>query len=102
MATWKGVGVVFFSFNIIFIINANNGAEDQLKISSKSLKYVIFDTDMGPDDAWALQMILKSEKVLKNIKVLAVTTVHGNTIVKNVIKNAYRILDGLNRTDVST
>lgn len=64
-------------------------------------KYVIFDTDMGCDDAWALQMILKAEKHLKNVKVLAITLVNGNTTVDNAIKNTYRILDGLDRTDVS-
>lgn len=65
-------------------------------------KYVIFDTDMGSDDAWALQMILKAEKHLQNIKVLAITIMHGNTTVENAIKNTYRVLDGLNRTDVSS
>lgn len=64
-------------------------------------KYVIFDTDMGCDDAWALQMILKAEKHYKNVKVLAITAVNGNTTVENVVKNTYRILDGLDRTDVS-
>ncbi|XP_055306455.1 nucleoside hydrolase-like [Sitodiplosis mosellana] len=62
--------------------------------------YVIFDTDMGSDDAWALQMILKAEKVLKSVKVLAITTVNGNTTNENVIKNTYRILDGFDRTDI--
>lgn len=64
-------------------------------------KYVIFDTDMGSDDAWALQMFLKAEKHLKTIKVVAITAVNGNTTTENVIKNTYRILDGLDRTDVS-
>lgn len=64
-------------------------------------KYVIFDTDMGSDDAWALQMLLKAEKHLQNIKVLAITTVFGNTTTEHVIRNTYRILDGLDRTDVS-
>ncbi|XP_031636105.1 inosine-uridine preferring nucleoside hydrolase-like [Contarinia nasturtii] len=63
-------------------------------------KYVIFDTDMGVDDGWALQMILKAEKYLEHIKVLAITLVNGNTTVENSIKNAYRILDGLDRTDI--
>lgn len=56
--------------------------------------------DMGTDDAWALQMMLKAEKHFKNIKLLAITTVFGNTTVENSIKNTYRILDGLDRTDV--
>lgn len=63
--------------------------------------YVIVDTDMGSDDAWALQMILKAEKQYKKIKVLAITTVNGNTTTENVIKNTYRMLDGLDRTDVN-
>lgn len=45
-------------------------------------------------------MLLKAEKDLGNVKVLAITTVIGNTTMDNVIKNTYRILDGLNRTDV--
>lgn len=69
--------------------------------SESTPKSVIFDTDMGGDDAWALQMLLKAEKVLGNVKLLAITTIAGNTSVDNVIKNTYRILDGLNRTDVS-
>lgn len=69
-------------------------------MTSETSKLVIFDTDMGSDDAWALQMMLKAESLLKSIKVLAITTVSGNTTTENVIKNTYRILDGLNRTDV--
>lgn len=69
-------------------------------MSSETSKLVIFDTDMGSDDAWALQMMLKAERRLKSIKILAITTVMGNTTTDNVIKNTYRILDGLNRTDV--
>lgn len=61
---------------------------------------IIVDTDMGSDDSWALQMLLKAEKNLKNIKVIAITVVNGNTTVENAIKNTYRILDGLGRTDV--
>lgn len=67
----------------------------------QQIKYVIFDTDMGADDAWALQMLLTAEKEFQNVKVLGITTVSGNTDVIDVIKNTYRILDDLNRTDVS-
>lgn len=63
-------------------------------------KYVIFDTDMGGDDAWALQFVLKAEKEFGNVQILAITTTFGNSNVTNAIKNTYRILDGLNRTDV--
>lgn len=63
-------------------------------------RYIIFDTDMGSDDGWALQMMLKAEKHFNDIKILAITTVNGNTTVENALKNTYRILDGLGRTDV--
>lgn len=69
-------------------------------LEDETTKYVILDTDMGADDAWALQMLLNAEKQNKNIKLLAITTVDGVTEVNNVIKNTYHILDGLNRTDV--
>lgn len=47
-------------------------------------------------------MLLVAEKRLANVKVLAITCVDGNTTMDNVIKNTYRILYGLNRTDVRT
>lgn len=46
-------------------------------------------------------MILKVEKEYKNVTLLAITTVDGITDVLNATKNTYRILDGMNRTDVS-
>lgn len=46
-------------------------------------------------------MLLIAEKNLKNVKILAITCVDGNTDVENGIKNTYRMLWGLNRTDVS-
>lgn len=46
-------------------------------------------------------MLLIAEKNLKNVKILAITCVDGNTTLENVVKNTYRMLWGLNRTDVS-
>lgn len=60
---------------------------------------IIFDSDAGIDDAWALIMLLKAEKV-RNIKVIAVTLVHGNTTVDYAADNCLRILDCVDRTDV--
>lgn len=54
----------------------------------------------GTDDAWALLLLLKTEK-LANLKIKAITCVHGNTNVKNVSANVIRILSIANRTDVS-
>lgn len=63
-------------------------------------KYVIVDTDLGTDDAWALLMLLKAEKCFKNIKILAITCVAGNTTLENVVKNTYYMLHSTGRTDV--
>lgn len=63
-------------------------------------KQIILDTDMGADDVWALLMLLKAEKEFKNIKISAITCVHGNTSMENAVKNTYRILHDFNRTDV--
>lgn len=66
----------------------------------KSTKYVILDTDMGTDDVWALIMLLKAERSFSNIKLLAITCVHGNTSMANVITNTFAVLDIMERTDV--
>lgn len=63
-------------------------------------KYVIVDTDLGTDDAWALLMLLKAEKCFKNMKILALTCVAGNTTLENVVKNTYYMLHSAGRTDV--
>lgn len=60
---------------------------------------IIFDSDMGIDDAWALLMLLKAEKV-RNIKVVAITLVHGNTTVDYAADNCLRILNCVDRMDV--
>lgn len=60
---------------------------------------IIFDSDAGIDDAWALLMLLKAEQV-RNIKVIAVTVVHGNTTVDYAADNCLRILSSADRTDV--
>lgn len=95
--------VLLFIFGSIVAIHAHdmeNFEDSSEPTVDSTMKYVILDTDMGADDAWALQMLLNAAKKMKNVEVLAITTVYGNTNEKNVIKNTYRILDGLNRTDV--
>lgn len=67
--------------------------------SNDPTRFVIFDEDMGTDDAWALIMLLKAERT-HNIKVLAITCVAGNTTVQNVAINTMRVLQLLNRSDV--
>lgn len=57
---------------------------------------LIIDTDPGHDDAMALLYALKR----KNINVLAVTTVAGNSTIENTTRNAQYILNLLGRDNV--
>lgn len=53
---------------------------------------IIIDTDGGLDDAGAILMLLEAHK--KNIlKIIAITTTHGNSALDNVNKNVLRVLD---------
>lgn len=70
-----------------------NGNNDQTK-------YLIVDTDMGSDDAWALMMILRAEQLMPHIKLLGITCVHGNASLENVVRNTRRILERAGRCDV--
>lgn len=45
-------------------------------------------------------MLVVAEKKLKNVKILAITCVDGNTTMENVIKNTWRILNGNQRSEV--
>lgn len=89
-----------FRLNLLFFICSFGCSINAQNRSQSTTKLVIFDTDGGADDAWALQILLEEEKRSKMVQVLAITTADGNTDVENVIKNMYRILDGVNRTDV--
>ncbi|XP_016991914.1 pyrimidine-specific ribonucleoside hydrolase RihA [Drosophila rhopaloa] len=67
-------------------------------------RLVIYDCDIGTDDAWGLAMMLRAEELAlpggRSIKVVAITTVQGNTDVDNGTLNALRILHTLDRRDV--
>ncbi|XP_017115651.1 pyrimidine-specific ribonucleoside hydrolase RihA [Drosophila elegans] len=72
---------------------------------SKSLeRLVVFDCDIGSDDAWALAMLLRGEELSlpegRRYKLAAITCVQGNTDLENGAQNALRILKLLNRRDV--
>ncbi|XP_066989767.1 nucleoside hydrolase-like isoform X3 [Macrobrachium rosenbergii] len=60
-----------------------------------SVPKVIIDTDAGLDDALAIFMALAAHKK-KQIEVIAITTVQGNTKVENVNSNVLRILETAN------
>jgi inosine-uridine nucleoside N-ribohydrolase len=53
---------------------------------------VVFDTDMGVDDALALCLAFRSPE----LRIEAVTTVHGNVAVGQATDNVFRVLSVLN------
>lgn len=57
---------------------------------------VIIDCDTGIDDAMALVIATNA----RNIDILAVTTVAGNTTVENVVRNTCNVLHYLKRDDI--
>ncbi|GAB0092014.1 uncharacterized protein DMENIID0001_069520 [Sergentomyia squamirostris] len=60
---------------------------------------VIFDTDGGVDDAWALLMLLKAHS-LKIIELLAIITCSGNTDIDYSTINTCRVLEVTGVTNV--
>ncbi|XP_059473577.1 uncharacterized protein LOC132195527 [Neocloeon triangulifer] len=60
---------------------------------------VIVDTDVGIDDAFALGMLLAADQ-RQEIEIVAITTVLGNTGVRNVSRNVLKILQTANRLDI--
>lgn len=59
-------------------------------------KKVVIDTDPGIDDAMAIMLAVKSEK----LDVLALTTVCGNTTIQNTTRNAQYLLRELDITTI--
>ena len=61
---------------------------------SKEMKMII-DTDCGIDDAVTIMSAIK-----RDIDVLGITTVAGNTNINNVTENVLRILNFMGRNDI--
>ncbi|KAH8273299.1 hypothetical protein KR018_007201, partial [Drosophila ironensis] len=68
------------------------------------LRLVIYDCDIGTDDAWGLCMMLRAEELCRpggrRSKVVAITSVQGNTDVENGTLNALRVIRTLDRDDI--
>ncbi len=60
------------------------------------MKKIIIDTDPGQDDAMAIMLAIKS----RAFEIQAITTVCGNSTVKNTTRNARFILDALGRSEI--
>lgn len=58
------------------------------------MKKVILDCDPGHDDAFAMML------AVQHLDVLGITTIGGNCTLDNVTKNALKILEVLERTDI--
>lgn len=58
------------------------------------MKKVILDCDPGHDDAFAIML------AVQNLEVLGITTIGGNCTLENVTKNALKVLEVLERTDI--
>lgn len=71
----------------------------------KKERLVVYDCDIGTDDAWGLAMMLRAEELAlpegRSVRVVAITSVQGNTDVVNGTLNALRVLHTLDRRDVS-
>ncbi|XP_031440064.1 inosine-uridine preferring nucleoside hydrolase isoform X2 [Clupea harengus] len=63
---------------------------------SNMTKKLLIDVDCGVDDAQAIMIALAA----RNVQVLGITCVHGNTIVENVCKNVLRVLKVCGRLEI--
>lgn len=73
-------------------------------------RYVVYDCDIGNDDAWGLMMLIKAEEVYKSrpdladspakFEIIGITCVQGNTNVDQTVINTLRVLGAANRNDV--
>jgi len=61
-----------------------------------TLRKIIIDTDCGIDDAVAIMMAV----ACKEIEILGITTVSGNTDIENVNKNVLRLLKFLGKDNI--
>ncbi|XP_074483582.1 inosine-uridine preferring nucleoside hydrolase-like [Sebastes fasciatus] len=59
-------------------------------------KKIIFDADIGVDDAQALMVALAAP----NVEILGITCCFGNTPLDNVLRNTLRVLKACNRLDI--
>lgn len=58
------------------------------------MRKIILDCDPGHDDAFAIML------AVQHLDVLGITTIGGNCTLDNVTKNALKILEVLDRTDI--
>ncbi|XP_014087575.3 nucleoside hydrolase [Bactrocera oleae] len=73
-------------------------------------RYVVFDCDVGNDDAWGLMMLIRAEEAFKRrvdladspakFQIIGVSCVQGNSNVDQVVINTLRVLRAANRNDL--
>lgn len=69
--------------------------------ASTDVKRIIFDCDLGTDDAVALYLLLLAEREGK-VKIEMIICSRGNARQYHVCRNVVRMLEYANRTDVRT
>lgn len=69
-------------------------------MSTSNVKRIIFDCDLGTDDAVALYLLLLAEREGK-VKIEMIVCSRGNASLYHVSRNVVRMLEYANRTDVS-
>ncbi|KNC20808.1 hypothetical protein FF38_11268 [Lucilia cuprina] len=96
---------------------SQNRKRSKTKIMSTAGGFVIYDCDVGIDDAWGLLMLIKGEQLFRKLaqnlkiikerenlpepyKILAITCVQGNTDVDSCVRNTLRVLDSVDRLDI--
>ncbi|XP_049311133.1 inosine-uridine preferring nucleoside hydrolase isoform X1 [Bactrocera dorsalis] len=77
---------------------------------TKMGRYVVFDCDVGNDDAWGLMMLIKAEEAFKRrveladspakFEIIGITCVQGNTNVDQAVVNTLRVLKAASREDL--
>ncbi len=69
-------------------------------IESFKMRKFLIDTDAGVDDAVALMMALDAH-LRKEIRIMGITCVQGNTRVENICVNVLRTIDVAGCSSVS-
>lgn len=70
----------------------------ELKVILLIMVKLIIDVDTGVDDAWALFVLLSSRR--KDLEILGITCVQGNTTVDNICRNTLHVLETAGRSEV--
>lgn len=95
---WFSNKKLLLHFSREHTIEQNNGLKYLRSIKANK---IIFDTDIGSDDAVAISFALEYIKKTNETTVVAICCTHGNTDLINVQNNTLKLLKTTDRLDVS-